>query len=212
MNIGDPHDLVAGLMHELCGGRANIAKSLNDDPRVQVLHAEFGESAIAVKQHPSSSSLQAAVRSAQIDRFAGNHRRRCMTHVHRVRIHDPGHGLLVGAKVGRGNVAFRAKPFDQLSCITARNAFQLSVGKLRGIANDAALCATERNVHNRAFPSHPTGQRADLIERHIRRVAYSSLARAADDRVMNPVADKYFQMATIEHHRNVYGNFLVRIL
>ena len=48
-------------------------------------------------------------------------------HVHRVGVHDPGHGLLVGAEIGRGHVALGAEPFDQFSRIAARDALQLAV-------------------------------------------------------------------------------------
>ena len=88
-------------------------------------------------------------------------------HVHGVGVHDPGHRLLVGVHVGRGNILFRADELDDLGCVAARHALQFALAHLFGIADDAALGAAERNIHDRALPGHPAGQRAHFVQRDI---------------------------------------------
>ena len=82
---------------------------------------------------------------------------------------------------------------------------------LLGIANHAAFCAAKRNVDHRALPGHPAGQRANFIQRHVRRKSNAALARSANDGMMHAVTDEHFEVAGIENHRNVNGDFLVRI-
>ena len=69
-----------------------------------------------------------------------------------------------------------------------------------GLADDATLGAPEGNVDHRALPGHPTGQGAYFVQRHIRCVADTALARTARHRVLHPKPRKHVDHAVIEHH------------
>ena len=211
VNIGDADNLVARVKEQLRRHRSHVAESLHDDARAHVHHPEFGQRAVAVEEHAAPGGLMPAARSAQVDRLAGNNGRGRVAHVHRVGVHDPGHGLLVGAEVGRGNVALRTEPFDQFGGIAPRDALQFAVREFGGIANHAALGAAERNIDHSAFPGHPAGQRAHFIERHVRSESNASLARPSHDGMMHAIADEHFQVAVIQHHRDVDRDFAVGI-
>ena len=73
----------------------------------------------------------ASLRAAHLDGLAGDDGGGGAAGVHGVGVHDPGHGLLVGAQIGRGNVAFGTKPIAQFGGIAARDAFEFAAGKLR---------------------------------------------------------------------------------
>ena len=130
MNIGHADDAVAGLMHQRGGHRADVAETLNDHARLLALHAELRERLVADQHQAAAGGFVAAVRAAHLDRLAGDHGGGGAAHVHGVGVHDPGHGLLVGAQVGRGNVALRAEPLAQLRGVAARDAFEFAAREL----------------------------------------------------------------------------------
>ena len=129
-----------------------------------------------------------------------------LAHVHGVGVHDPGHGLLVGAHVGRGNVFLRADELDQLGGVAAGHALQLALRHLSGIADDAALGAAEGDVDDGALPGHPAGQRAHFVERDVGRVADAALAGAARDGVLDAVAGEDFDGAVVHADGDVDGD------
>ena len=149
--------------------------------------------------------------SADVDGLAGHARGHRLAHVHGVGVHHPGHDLFVGVDVGRGNVFFRADEFDQFGGVAPRHALELAHRHLVRIADHAALGAAERNVDHRALPGHPTGQRANFIERDVGRVANAALGRAARDRVLHAEAGEDFEVAVIHLHRDVDREFAVGI-
>ena len=78
----------------------------------------------------AACGLVAAARAADVDGLAGDDSSDGLAHVHGVGVHDPGHGLLVGAHVGGGNVFFRADEFDQLGGVTAGHPFEFALRHL----------------------------------------------------------------------------------
>ena len=131
--------------------------------------------------HAAAGGLNAAARAADVERLAGDHAGDGLAHVHGVGVHDPGHGLLVGVHVGRGNVLLRSDEVDDLRGVAAGHALQFALAHCFGIADDAALGAAEGNVDDGALPGHPTGQGAHFVERDVGRVANAALGRAAGD-------------------------------
>ena len=105
------------------------------------------------------------------ERLAGHDGGHGLAHVHGVGVHHPGHGLLVGVDVGRGNVFFRPDELDQLRGVAAGHALQFALRHLVRIADDAALGAAEGNVDHGALPGHPAGQGAHFVEGDVGRVA-----------------------------------------
>ena len=133
-----------------------------------------------------------------------------MAGVHGVGVHDPGHGLLIGVHVGRGDVDFRADELEDLGGIAARDALELAGREQTGIADDAAFSAAEGNVGDGALPGHPGGQGADFIEGDVGRVADAALGGAARDGMLDAIAGEDFQTAVVEHDRNVHDDFARR--
>src|SRR5262249_5125060 len=138
---------------------------------------------------------------ADLERLAGHDRRRGVADVHGVGVHDPRHDLRVGVDVGGRHVLFGADRVDDLGDVTARERFDLALGHLRGIADDAALAAAERDVRDGAFPRHPGRERGDLVERHTRVIAYAALRRAERDVVLHAVAGEDLDRAVV----HLYG-------
>ncbi len=133
-----------------------------------------------------------------------------MAHVHGVGIHDPGHGLLIGVDVGRGNILLRPDEVDDLRRVAARHALQFALAHRLGVADDAALGAAEGNVDHGALPGHPTGQRAHFVQRDVGRVADAALARAAGNVVLHPEAGEHLDVAVIHGHRKMNNDFARR--
>ncbi len=132
--------------------------------------------------------------------------------VHGVGVHDPGHGLRVGADVRRGNVALWSKPFAQFGGVAAGDALDFVFGKLVGIADHAALRAAEGNIDDGALPRHPGSEGADFVEAHIRRKADTTFTWASDRGVKHAIAGEDFELAVVERDRNVNRDFLAGIL
>ena len=79
--------------------------------------------------------------------------------VHRVRVHHPGHDLLVGVHVGRRDVLVRADDDADLAGVAARHALELAARELLRVDPDAALGAAVGHVHRRVLDRHPGRQR-----------------------------------------------------
>ena len=117
--------------------------------------AEAAQSLIGDDHASAAGGFAAPARSAQVDGLARDHGGLRVAGVHRVGVHDPGHGLLIGVHVGSGDVDLRPDEIEQLGGIAARDALQLAGREQIGIADHAALAAAERDVDHRAFPGHP---------------------------------------------------------
>ncbi len=168
--------------------------------------------AFAGDHQAAAGGFLAAARAAERERFAGDDGRGGVAHVHRVGVHDPGHGLLVGAQIRSGNVALGPDKLDDLRGIAASDALDFAHGKFGRIADHATLRAAKRNVNDGAFPRHPGGKRANFVESHVGSEADATLARPAHDGVMDAVADENFHVPVIERHRDVHRNLLVGVL
>ena len=142
----------------------------------------------------AAGGLAASARAADVDGLAGDDGGDGLAHVHGVGVHDPGHGLLVGVHVGRGNVFFRADEFDQFGGVAAGHALEFALGHLVGVADDAALGAAEGDVDDGALPGHPAGQGADFVEGDVGGVADAALGGAAGDGVLHAVAGEDFEV------------------
>ena len=145
-------------------------------------------------------------RAAQVQGLAchnGSHR---VALVHRVGIHDPGHGLLVGIHVRGRYIALRAQDVHQFGGVAPRDALQLARREHLWIADYAALSTAKRNVNHGAFPSHPGREGAHFVERDVGSKTNAALGWAAGQRVLHPVAGEHLQPPVIEADRNVNGH------
>ncbi len=121
--------------------------------------------------------------------------------VHAVGVHDPRHHLLVGVDVRRRDVLLGTDGVDDLGDVAARQRLELAARHLRGVADDAALAAAERDPGDRALPRHPRGECRDLVERHARVIADAALGGAERDVVLNAIAGEDFDPAVVHQDR-----------
>src|SRR6202012_5180108 len=98
--LGDADDGVALFVEELGGVGADVAKALDDDAAAVDGHAEVFHGLVADDGNAAAGGLFASARTAEVDGLAGDDRVDGLAHVHGVGVHNPGHGLLVGAHVG----------------------------------------------------------------------------------------------------------------
>ena len=117
------------------------------------------------EHHAAAGRLAAADRAADRERLAGDDAEHRVALVHRVRVEDPRHHLRVVPTSGAGMSRLGADLVDDLGGEAARHALELLGRERLRVADDAALGAAERQVHQRALPRHPHRERLDLVER-----------------------------------------------
>ena len=186
-----------------CAGRdaADIAETLDRDahagdvpaPREQPPRQE----ALGREQAAVAGGLVTPVGAAHLDRLAGHHRAVVEARVQDiVGIEDPGHGLLVGVQVGRRDILERAELVEQLRGEAPRDAAQLALAQLLGIAHQPALGAAERHVDQ-------LGQRDDLLGGDAGVVADAALARPENAVMHDPVALEAAHAVVVHFDREV---------
>src|SRR5207302_7476120 len=104
--------------------------------------------------------------AANLDRFAGDDFWTRIADLGRIGVHDPGHGLLVGAQVGGHHVLPRADNGADFFGIAASDALFFTAAELGRVAGDAAFGPAERQAHNAALPRHPHRQGGHFAEVH----------------------------------------------
>ena len=148
----------------------------------------------------------------EADGFARHHAGNCIALGHAVGVHDPGHGLRVGVDVRSGNILLRPDDRQNRAGVAARHPFQFALGHCFRIAGDSALGSAEGNVHHRALPRHPRGQRLHFVERDLRMKADATLGRSAHRAVLHAVARKAVNVAVVHAHRHAHRQHALRIL
>jgi hypothetical protein len=201
--LGDAGDGVALFGEELGGVGADVAEALDDDAAAVDGHAEVFHGLVADDGDAAASCLFASAGAAEIDRLAGDDGVDGLAHVHGVGVHDPGHGLLVGAHVGGGDVFFGSDELHEFGGVAAGHAFELALGHFLWIADDAALGSAKGDVDDGALPGHPGGEGADFVEGDIGRVADAALGWAASDGVLDAIAGEDFNGAVVHAYGDV---------
>ena len=167
--------------------------SVSPAPRQRLLQAE---------EDAAPGRLVAAERAADRERLAGDDAEHRVALVHRVRVEDPRHHRRARADVGRRDVLLRPDLVDDLGRVAARHPLELADRERLRVADDAALRAAERQVHQRALPGHPHRERLDLVERDGRVVADAALRRAAGDVVRDAPAGEDAHGAVVHRGRD----------
>ena len=185
--IADRNDARAGLMQQLCRNRSGIAEALHRNGCAFQRDVEMLACALNGVETAAAGGFVAAQRSAQADRLAGDDAGNGVALGHAVGVHDPGHGLRIGVDIGRGNVLLRADERKDRAGVAARHPLKFALRHVFRIAGDAALAAAERDVHDRALPGHPGGQRLHFVERDLRMEANAALCRAARRAVLHAI-------------------------
>ena len=146
-----------------------------------------------------SRRLTAAKRAAHLDRLAGDDGRDRMALVHGIGVHDPRHDPLVGIHVRSWHIGIRTERRDDADRVTPGQALELAHAELTRIADHATLGATERQVHHRAFPGHPGGERLHFLERHREIEPDASLGGAPRRVVQHTISLEDLDLATVHH-------------
>ena len=144
--------------------------------------------------------LSPAERAAHLHRLPRNDRRDSVPNVHRVRVHHPGHDTFVRVHVGCRHVGVGAERGDDASCVTTREALELTRAQLEWIADDAPLRPPEGEIHDRALPGHPRRQRFHLFEGYLQVEPDASLGRAARRVVQHAITGEDLDIPVIHEH------------
>src|SRR5262249_6645391 len=138
----------------------------------------------------AAGGLAPADTTAQLDRFARDDFRTGVADVHAVGVVDPGHGLFVGAQVGRHDILAWANDAEYLFREAAGPSVQVAARQYGGIAGDAALGAAKGQVHDAALPGHPHGQGGHFAQVDAGMEAQATLGGAAGQAVLHTKADE----------------------
>ena len=162
--VADRDDLAPLAREQLRRDRTDVAEPLNRDRRAAHRHAEVRERFLRDDHAATPRRLAASQRAAHFDglpRHDGRHR---VAHVHGVGIHDPRHHAFVRVHVRRGHVGIRTKRRNDPSGIATGQSLQLADAHFQRVTDNAALCAAEREIHDRTLPGHPRGERLHLVQ------------------------------------------------
>src|SRR5208283_4877129 len=77
-------DLVAALVHEAGSVGADVAEALNHNPAVVEGQIQIAQALVASQHHAAAGGLDAASRTSDIERLAGDHAGHGVAHVHGV--------------------------------------------------------------------------------------------------------------------------------
>ncbi len=206
VDIGD-----AGDFHPVGGEgedrvRSDVAETLDDGAGPLNGCAEFVECIGGKKSDSMAGGAGASAGALEVERLAGDDGGNEVAGMGGIGIRHPGHGLLVGAHVRGHNIDFRADEGDHLHRETAGKALQLAGRHAARVAGDAAFSSTEGQVHERAFPGHPHGERGDFPDVHRGMVAESALGGAAGEVVLHAMAEKYLRAAIVAQNGHGDGD------
>ena len=184
------------------GDPAHVAEALDDALELGQVPAEPLTGAGDHHHDAGTGRLVAEDGAADRDRLAGDDLRNRVADLHRVRVHHPGHRLLVRRHVGRGDVLLRADHGQELRGEATRQALNLPLRHLPRITADAAFRAPVREPQERALPGHPDRKRRALAECHLGVVADAALRRPEHGRVLDAVAGEDDAAAVVELDRD----------
>ena len=155
----------------------------------------------------AAGGLLAAAGAAEIDWFAGDDGVDGLAHVHRVGVHDPGHGLLVGAYVGGGNIFFRADEFDEFGGVAAGHALEFALGHLLGSQMMPPLAPPKGMLTTAHFQVIQEARARTSSRETSGRVADAAFGGAAGDGVLDAVAGEDFDGAVVHGDGDVDDDF-----
>ena len=125
-DVGNRDDAGAALVQLRRGDAADVAEALDDAGATGELVAEPPRGLLGDHHDPGAGRLATEDGATDRDRLAGDHLGHRVAPLHRVRVHHPGHGLLVRGHVRRRDVGVRADLADQLRREAARELFELA--------------------------------------------------------------------------------------
>ena len=181
---------------------ADVAEALDDTVLLGQVPAEPVTSAGDHHNDAGAGGLVAEDGATDRDRLAGDDLGDGVADLHRVRVHHPGHCLLVGGHVGSGDVLLRPDHRQQLGGEAPGQALDLALRHLARVTADAALRTAVGQTQERALPGHPDGECRALAECHLGVVPDPTLRRAEYRGVLDAVAGVDDPAAVIESDRD----------
>src|SRR5688572_25981625 len=203
MDVRYCYNLVTGFIEQLSTDSTNVSRSLNHYTGLSRCHLEALYGFVDNKKYAAARRFTPARRAAEVDGLSSDHSRDGMTSVHRVSVHDPGHGLLVGIHVRSRHVLFWSNEVDQLCGITPRHPLELTHRHDLWIADDSALGAAEGHIHDRALPRHPRREGSHLVEIYVGCISDPALRWTTREVMLHPITLKHLNATGVHLRRYV---------
>ena len=189
-DVGDGQHLASARSDLARSDAADVPEALDDEALLGERPPEALARALGDHHDSGARRLAAKDRPADRDRLPGDDLGDRVPHLHRVRVHHPGHRLLVGGHVRRGDVGLWADETQQLRRVTPGQSLHLSGRHLPGGAADATLRTPVGQSDERALPRHPHRECSALAEGHVVVVADAALGRSEHARVLDAIGGK----------------------
>ena len=189
---------------------ADVAETLDNDFGLFGVDLEFLEGFESDEEAAAAGGFGTSAGAAEVEGLAGDDSGNGVAFVHGVGIHDPGHGLLVGAHVGGWDVDFWPDDVDHFGGVAAGDSFELTLGEDGWVTNDASLAAAVGDVDDGALPGHPTGEGSHFVQGNVGGEADSAFGRTTGDGVLDAVAGEDLNAAVIEFYRDINSDFTGR--
>ncbi len=199
---------VAALVRDqVRGSRTDVAIPLHDDLGLREVQVQVPGRLLDREHAAPTSRLSAALGPAKHDRLAGRDTRDGMTDVHGVRVHQPGHRLLVRVDVRRGDVLVRTNDRDQFGSEAAREVLDLVTRQLLRVDPHAAFRPTVWDSDDGTLPRHEHRQGLHFGQRDVLMVANAALGRSGVAVVLDAMAGEDLHASIVHLHREVHREF-----
>ena len=207
-DIRDRDHAAAELADESREPRPDVSESLDGDGGIREVDAEILRRLLEAEDAAAARRGFASERPAELDRLSGHDCRRVAVS-RRVGVHHPGHRLRIRIHVGRGDVAVRPEDVADLLREAPGQALLLADAHRSRVALDAALRASERDVHEGRLPRHERRKRADLVDIGIGVVADAALVRTARGVVLDAIAGEDVEPAVVHSNGDLNSDLAV---
>ncbi len=201
-DIRDGHHLGSASGDLARSDAADVPETLDDEALLGERPSEALARALDHHHDAGAGRLAAKHRAADRDRLPRDDLGHRVPHLHRVRVHHPGHRLLVRGHVRSRDVGLWADEPQQLRRVAPGQALHLAGRHLPGCAANAALRAAVRQSEERALPGHPHRECSALTEGHVVVVADAALGRAEHARVLDAVGREDAPRVVVHPHRD----------
>ena len=193
------------------GDRSDIAKALHDSGAFGRLDIEMIQGTLDEEDHAAPGRFAASGHPADGHRFSGDNFRNGMARMHRIGIHEPGHDLRVGPHVRPHDVGARADKRDHFLHVAAGKLFHFTAGKLVRVDRHPTLGSAIRKSDQRAFPTHPNGERGRFPEGQLGGKPRAAFGRTDTQVVLDAIAVVNLDPSVIEFDGQRDGDRALRL-
>ena len=189
-DVGDGDDSRAEVVQLPRGDPAHVPESLDHAALCAELPTQLRAGADDDHDDADPGCFVPEDRAADRDRLPGHDLGDRVAGLHRVRVHHPGHRLLVRRHVRRRDVLLGPDHRQEIGREAAGQPLELGLRHRARVAAHPSLGAAVRKAEKRALPRHPHRERGALAERDLEVVADPALRRPEDARVLDAVPGK----------------------